>query len=188
MAFRFWLRNVSLKDLERLRSIRRTDPLFDSALKCRLSLCDTEAAGAAIEKLQADDPAMWLLSAAKLYGNPEVAEAIFSSFDHALTKSDFNEYARWLPLHLPPNGVRRLLREHREAFEKTPRSWSSLWRTELPEAFEFIQFLLKQRSQKDSDHFFRYADSDPYPVSQAMLDAIEPLLDRFSVEEKRHLD
>ncbi len=187
MAFRFWSRNVSLKDLERLRSIKRTDPLFDSALKCRLSLCDTEAADAVIEKLQTDDPAMWLLSAAKLYGNPKVAEAIFSSFDHALTKSDFNEYARWLPLHLPPNGARRLLREHRAAFERNPRSWTSLWRTELPEAFEFIQSSLQRRSQKGSDHFFSYTDSDPYPVSQVMLDAIEPLLDRFSVKEKGRL-
>ncbi len=187
MAFRFWSRNISLKDIERLRSIKKTDLLFDPALKCRLSLCDTEAADAVIEKLQTDDPATWLLSAAKLYGNPKVAEALFSSFDHALTKNDFNEYARWLPLHLPPNGARRLLREHRAAFEKNPRSWTSLWRTELPEAFEFIQFSLKQRSQKGSDHFFRYADSTSYPVSQAMLDAIEPLLDRFSVEETGHL-
>jgi len=187
MAFRFWSRNISLKDLERLRSIKNADLLFDRALKCRLSLCDAEAAGEVIEKLQTDDPAKWILSAAKLYGNPKVAEAIFSSFDHALTKSAFNMYTRQLPLHLPPDGVRRLLKEHRAAFEKNPRSWTSLWRTELPEAFEFIQLSLKQRSQKGSDHFSRYADCDPYPVSQAMLDAIEPLLDRISVEEKGHL-
>ena len=187
MAFRFWSQNVSLKDLERLRLIKNADLLFDRALKCRLSLCDAEAAGEVIEKLQTDDPAKWILSAAKLYGNPKVAEAIFSSFDHALTNSPFNMYTRQLPLHLPPDGVRRLLKEHRAAFEKNPRSWTSLWRTELPEAFEFIQLSLKHRSQKGSDHFSRYADRNPYPVSQAMLDAIEPLLDRFSVEEKRHL-
>lgn len=187
VAFWLWKRFPMSEDLERLGGIEEEDALFNDALQIRLRLRDRIAAPLLIKRMNAV-PGAWCPYAYTLYFEEGVADSLFNNLEAAL-KSDVVErqYVERLPQNLPHDGIGRLVREKREVLLKSPRMWNPLWRSDAPEAMEFLQKVIPQADSKDLSYMFRLTSGNAYPLSQRMLDAVAPLLHFFSEEDLRSL-
>ena len=179
VAFWLWKRFPLSEDLAKLRSIAENDALFDDVLKVRLLMKDRSAAPLLLLRLRAK-PGAWSPYAYTVYYEPGVAEALFDKLEAALG-SDIIErqYVERIPQNLPREGIRRLLNEKKDLLRNSPKVWNSLWRSDVPEALEFVRQILSEADPKDLERF-SFGSGNSYPVSQAMLDAITPVLSRFS--------
>ncbi len=183
-AFDKWRRAVTSADIARLWDILPTDPLFEKALHARAALRDRTAAEPIIARLRADPPS-WCLTSAHLYNEPGVADALFNTLTIAL--ADEHERATTIAEYLPPDGVKRLIQTYRDDLLTRPKTWASLWRTGLPEAVLLVQHALTHVDAPTVRYFFMNTTSLPFPVSEDMLDALVPVLDRFGLNERRDL-
>lgn len=187
VAFWLWKRFPTAEDLERLRGIEEDDSLFNDALQVRLRLRDRTAAPLLIELMNAA-PGAWCSYAYTLYHEEGVADSLFNNLEAAL-KSDIveSQYVERLPQNLPQDGIRRLVREKKEVLVGTPRMWNPLWRSDTPEAMEFLKEVIPQADGRDLNYMFSLTSGNAYPLSQRMLDAVAPLLHFFSEEDLRSL-
>lgn len=183
IAFRFWKRSATIADLERLRSIPPTDPLFDEALKVRLKLRDRTAARLLVERMHSA-PGQWCSYAPILYGQADVAEAFLDNLEAAL--DDPLRRSDHVAQHLPAEGVTELVSRKRDLLVKSPRTWLALWRSDVPEALALVRQAVAEAHPDDLQHFF-FGGEFPFQVSQRMLDALVPVLDRFPTRERERL-
>jgi hypothetical protein len=186
VAFWLWKRFPVSDDIERLRGIEEDDLLFDEAFQVRLRLRDHAASPLLIELINAE-PGAWCSYAYALYHAEGVADALFNNLETALASGPVQrQYVERLPQYLPPEGVRRMVRDKRELLMRTPRMWNPLWRSDVPEALEFLQAAIPQ-SDKESLRYMFWFSGNSYPVSERMLDAISPVLGFFSDEDQDQL-
>lgn len=184
VAFWLWKRFPVESDIEKLHNIEESNPLFNQALQVRLRLHDRTATPLLIERINAD-PGTWCPYVYTLYHEEGVAEALFSNLESGLQSDPIEkQYVVRVPRSLPPDGIRRLVSEKRELLLRTPRMWNSLWRSDSSEAMEFLTEAIPQASAEDLRCAFRLSNGNSYPVSQRMLDAIEPVL-RFLPEREQ---
>lgn len=184
VAFWLWRRAASVKDLGLLREVKSDDELYEEVLRTRLLIRDRTAAGPLIERMRAK-PGAWCHFAYTLYNEQGVADTLFENLEAALADDRINsQYVERLPRFLPPEGVRRLVAEKHELLMRSPRTWNALWRSGVPEAFEFLRQAVRRSSHDDLRHFFTITS---YPVTQQMLKAVEPVLNYFSERQKKNL-
>lgn len=185
VAFWLWKRFPRPGDVERLRGIAKDDPLFNEAFKVRLRLRDRTAAPGLIELMNAD-PGVWCSYAYAIYHEEGVADALFNNLEFALASGPVErQYVERLPQYLPPEGVRRLVREKRELLIRSRRMWLPLWRSDVPEALELLQQALQVNSEEL--RHARWMSVTSYPVSERMLNAILPLIHLFSAMDQDQL-
>jgi hypothetical protein len=183
IAFGFWKQAATAIDLERLRSLSSSDPLFDEALKIRLKLRDKTAVELLLERIRSE-PRAWYSYAPLLYDEAGVSEAVFDYFE-AAQDDPFRQSCAVLQ-HLPVRAVKSLVREKQDLLLKSPRSWPSLWRSDVPDALALVHKAIAQADPDDLQHFF-FGNSFPFPVSQRMLDTLVPILDHFPQHEREWL-
>lgn len=136
IAFSFWKRAITSSDLGRLRAVQVGDPLFDAVLKARLKLHDRTAAELLVQRVRSD-PKAWCGYAPLLQDQPGVMQALLDNFESAL--EDTFGRSEYVPEHLRPDAVRRLVGKKRELLLRLPRVWPSLWRSDVPEALALVQ-------------------------------------------------
>ncbi|MBA3946173.1 MAG: ATP-binding protein [Herpetosiphonaceae bacterium] len=185
-AFHFWKRAATGDDLPALHTIAVDDPLFEHALKVRLKLHDSSAASFLIERMYID-PASWCGYAPLLANEPGVLDALLDQLDAAL--SGDNEYighSNWVFQHLPTEQLLQVVRKKRDCLLMSPGAWPSLWRSDEPEALQLFQAAV---AQADGQHleFLFFRGATPHYVSLRMLDALKPILSRFSSMERQHI-
>ena len=83
---------------------------------------------------------------------------------------------------LPAVDLRRLIERQGEVLGKYPQTWTSLWRSDVPEALDFVARVIGTCDAGALRMFF-YRHGWPYPVSRRMLHALTPVLNRFSPSE-----
>jgi hypothetical protein len=182
-AFNFWRRAATIADQEFLRGIGVSDVLFEEALKMRLKLRDQSASHLLVERMRATPP-QWCSYAPLIYTAPGVATALEEALEGAL--KDPNELACNVFQHLPAEAVRTLVQSKNELLLRTPSAWPSLWRSGVPEAFQLIQRAIDQSEPGALQYFFSRGRF-PFGVSEAMLRALAPVLQRFPSQEKERL-
>ena len=103
-----------------------------------------------------------------------------AALDDPLRRSDH------VAQHLPAEGVTELVSRTRDLLMKSPRTWLALWRSDVPEALALVRQAVAEAHPDDLQHFFFGAEF-PFQVSQRMLDALVPVLDRFPTRERERL-
>lgn len=179
VAFWLWKRFPTPDDVDLLRGIIEGDALFDEAFEVRLRLRDRTAALLLVKRMNAV-PGRWCPFAYTLYYEEGVADALFNNLEAALNSDPVDkQYVERLPQHLPPDGIRRLVGEKRELLLRTPRMWNPLWRSDAPEAMEFLQKAIPQADKEELRYKF-WSGGNSYPLTQRMLDGIAPILHYIS--------
>jgi len=202
LAFEVWRRHVTTRDVGCLQALDEDDELFTRALETRLRLQDASAAPALLARLS-QDPGTWMGFAPAMYWQTGVHEAIVENLEAAL------ECWQWtvqdMFLHLPAEGVRRIVQERDEVLLKSARTWPTLWRSGEPAALALVRCALHLAtpqavadelnldSDVDNDEFeLRFFFSSfmsglPNRINRTMLETIEPFLDRFPSTQLGHL-
>jgi len=187
VAFLLWKRFPVPDDVELLRSLKESDALFNEALKVRLRLRDRTAAPLLIERMKSGS-GEWSPYAYALYYEDGVADALFENLETALNSDPIHkQYVERIARYLPPDGVRRLVLEKRELLLNKPRMWNALWRSDVPEALEFLQQAIPQANKDDLRYMFWMLNGNSYPVTQRMLDALVPVLHHLTDKNRSNL-
>lgn len=180
IAFNLWKRMVNLIELDRLRAITPEDPLFEDVLRVRLLLRDKMAVSSLL-KLIEEESASWLRYAPLVYNEPGVEQAFLSNIEDGLRNSLI--WVSNAPGRLPAHGIRRLLKEKKDVLVEYPETWPSLWRSDVPEALDFVREVIRSADSEDLEHFFSTMGF-PFPVSRRMLVSLVPVLDHFPERQK----
>jgi hypothetical protein len=179
VALWHWKRFVLSEDLKKLQSINENDAVFDEILQVRLRLRDHTAAPLLLHRIDVQ-PGAWLPYCYLLYNEQGLADALFKNLETALQADPIErQYVERIPQNLPADGIRRLLAEKRDLLVSKPGMWNSLWRSDVPEALEFLRQVFSDADSKDLERFAT-GSGNSYPVSERMLDVVAPVLHRFS--------
>lgn len=183
VAFWLWKRFPVPDDVKRLRRIDEDDPLFGEAFQVRLRLRDRTAAPLLIKLMNAE-PGAWCSYSYALYYEAGVADALFNNLEAALASDPVQkQYVERLPQYLPPDGVKRLVREKHDLLLSTPHMWNPLWRSDVPEAMEFLQQAIPQADSEKLRYMFLFSGNS-YPVTERRLRTMLPLLRYFSSRDR----
>jgi len=179
VALWHWKRFVVADDLEKVQRINEGDALFDEILQVRLGLRDRTAVPLLTDRIESR-PGAWLPYCYLLYHEPGVADALFNNLETALASEIMErQYVERIPQNLPPDGVGRLLNEKASLLSATPSMWNSLWRSDVPEALEFLGQVMLEAKSEDLEEF-GMGGGNSYFVSDRMVDVVVPVFYRFS--------
>uniref|UniRef100_B8HJN9 NB-ARC domain-containing protein n=1 Tax=Cyanothece sp. (strain PCC 7425 / ATCC 29141) TaxID=395961 RepID=B8HJN9_CYAP4 len=180
MAFLLWKRGVSVNDLEKLQSISVDNEIFDEVLKVRLKLHDKTAARALIQKLHTK-PRYWCAYVPFLQNTEEVFDTFLDTFDAALEIPPLelchhilNSVAKYLSVER----VRELVGKKHELLMNSPQTWLALWCSDVPEALKLVQEAMVQSDLGAWYLFFFPNESFHDQISQRMLNALTPVLQK----------
>ncbi|WP_162909811.1 AAA family ATPase [Aggregatilinea lenta] len=185
---RYWLlmhleRMLHPSDLDALRAIPDSDALYEMALKMRLRLYD-ETGIEDMFKFIEEKPLLWFIYLSLFLERNDVYRFFVEHFERALKTA---EIAYHVIRYLPPNRISGFIGENLTLLRQTPRTWNPLWRTEHVAALQFVQDALAKEEINSVKRFFHGITGYPYPVSLTMLDALVPVLDRFTAPELTEL-
>lgn len=183
VAFRFWKRSATSTDVEKLRCIASTDPIFDEILKSRLKFHDQSAIPFLIERMYSA-AGKWLCYGAALYDQEGVGKAYLENLESAIE----NPFG-WPEVglrHLSVQGMTEVIREKRDVLMRARWHWLSLWRSDVPEALRLVQDAVVNARSDELEYFFS-AGGFPLEVSQRMLDTLVPILNIFPTDQLEHL-
>jgi energy-coupling factor transporter ATP-binding protein EcfA2 len=187
-ALKMWSWDSSSKDLELLRQVGPASAIFEEVLKLRLKQRDNTAREALLERISSS-PEVWCVYTSHLYNEPGVAQALFDNFEEAM-KGQPSPSAAFIVQYIPPQGVEELIKKHRDLFLKNKRTWTPLWKSEVPAALILLREAIEKSSKsgEDDKHSLKYifsgisSGSFPYPITQNMLDGILPVVDKLPLE------
>jgi len=176
-AFLLWREACERDDLGLLRGIGSEDPLFKDALRLRIRLRDTSAAPELTRRLHSD-PEEWCSLAPALMHDKGVRHAFFESFPVAM-RSRRRARPWYAARYLSRADVVELLDRERVTLLADPWAWSSVWRNGAPEAVAFMREAIANETDTKELNYVFHSSRQPYPVTQDMLDAITPVLDKL---------
>jgi hypothetical protein len=182
VAYDCWRLHMVESDLGKLRLLTAQHPAYDQALSARVSLHDSTASAALIDRMY-QDPARWSGRCGPLYKQPRVADAFLAVTEQALQNPlEWRYNAR----HLPPEAIRDLATRRRDMLLCVPDIWPLMWASAVPEAVELVGSAVATAEPKDLQYFVLHTDGPfPFPVTLDMLDALSPHLQRFSEADRK---